>query len=80
MIVIRELREVYRQLLRSFEKILFTLICPGFNGQISKLILHDHWLERMYPMIVTHQMAILNIFRSLDILANLSNEVRLLYR
>lgn len=54
----------------DFEKIVFTLICSRFIRPVSKLALHDHWLNRMYPVMVNHQLAIHHIYRSLDILAD----------
>jgi len=68
--ILTGVRRHSKRLHLQFEKIIFTLLCSRFIKPVSKLALYDHWLERMYPMMVNHDLALHHIYRSLDVLAD----------
>ena len=67
--VIAELVLKHPRLTIDLKKVLFTLITSRFVRPVSKLALYDQWIEKLYPVMVDHQMALQHIYRSLDILA-----------
>jgi transposase len=65
----------------NIRKVLFTLIASRFVKPVSKLALHDRWLERFYPEMVDHDLPLQHIYRSLDLMATHKQEIeQALYR
>lgn len=65
----------------NIQKVLFTLIASRFIKPVSKLALHDRWLERLYPEMVDHDLPLQHMYRSLDFLATHKDEIeQSLYR
>jgi len=65
----------------DIQKVLFTLMVSRFIKPVSKLALHDRWLERLYPEMVDHDLPLQHIYRSLDLLATHKEEIeQSLYR
>lgn len=65
----------------NIRKVLFTLIASRFVKPVSKLALHDKWLERFYPEMVDHDLPLQHIYRSLDLMASHKQEIeQALYR
>jgi len=65
----------------NMRKVLFTLITSRFIKPVSKLALHDRWLERLYPEMVDHDLPLQHMYRSLDLLATHKEEIeQSLYR
>lgn len=60
----------HKRLQFDFKKIVFTQICSRFIKPVSKLALYDNWIGRMYPKMVSHNVDLQHIYRSLDILAD----------
>jgi transposase len=67
--IIRELEQKHPRLTIDLKKILFTLIASRFIKPVSKLALYDRWIERFYPVMIDHHIALQHIYRSLDVLA-----------
>lgn len=67
--VISEITTRHEKLSYDLKKVLFTLIVSRFVKPVSKLALYDRWIERLYPVMVDHSIALQHIYRSLDILA-----------
>lgn len=65
----------HQKLQFDFEKIVFSQICSRFLKPVSKLSLYDNWLERMYPKMVEHDIALQHIYRSLDLLYEHKDEI-----
>lgn len=59
----------------DFCKVVFTQICSRFVKPVSKLALYDHWLNRLYPVMIDHNTALHHIYRSLDILAESKEQI-----
>lgn len=59
----------------DFEKVVFSQICSRFLKPVSKLSLYDNWLERMYPSMIEHDIALQHIYRSLDLLCEHKDEI-----
>lgn len=59
----------------DLKKVLFTLITSRFVKPVSKLALYDRWIEKFYPVMVDHDMALQHIYRSLDILAGHKEQI-----
>lgn len=65
----------------NIRNVLFTLIASRFIKPVSKLALHDRWIERLYPEMVDHDLPLQHIYRSLDLLATHKEEIeQSLYR
>jgi transposase len=65
----------------NIRKVLFTLIASRFIKPVSKLALHDRWIERLYPEMVDHDLPLQHMYRSLDLLATHKEEIeQSLYR
>jgi transposase len=65
----------------NIRKVLFTLIASRFIKPVSKLALHDRWIERLYPEMVDHDLPLHHMYRSLDLLATHKEEIeQSLYR
>jgi transposase len=67
--VLKIVQDSHERLQFDFAKVVFTQICARFVKPVSKLSLYDHWLERLYPVMIDHDTALQHIYRSLDILA-----------
>lgn len=65
----------HQKLQFDFEKVVFSQICSRFLKPVSKLSLYDNWLERMYPAMVEHDIALQHIYRSLDLLYEHKDEI-----
>jgi len=65
----------------NMRKVLFTMIASRFIKPVSKLALHDRWIERLYPEMVDHDLPLQHLYRSLDLLATHKEEIeQSLYR
>lgn len=66
---ITELQKRHPKLTIDLQKTFFTMIVSRFIKPVSKLALYDRWIERLYPVMVDHELALQHIYRSLDVLA-----------
>lgn len=66
---ITDLQKKHPRLTIDLQKTFFTLITSRFIKPVSKLALYDRWIERLYPVMVDHELALQHIYRSLDVLA-----------
>jgi len=73
--VISEIANKHKKLSYDLKKVLFTLITSRFVKPVSKLALYDRWIEKFYPVMVDHTLALQNIYRSLDILAGHKEQI-----
>lgn len=73
--VISGIAASHEKLSLDLKKILFTLITSRFVKPVSKLALYDRWIERLYPVMVDHNLALHHIYRSLDILASHKDQI-----
>jgi transposase len=73
--VISDLVQKHKRLTIDLKKVLFTLISSRFIKPVSKLALHDQWVDRLYPVMVDHQLALQHIYRSLDLLAKHKEQI-----
>lgn len=73
--VLQIVRDNHPRLQFDFAKVVFTQLCTRFVKPVSKLSLYDHWLERLYPVMIDHDTALQHIYRSLDILAAHKEEI-----
>jgi transposase len=64
-----KLQKMHPKLKIDLKKTIFTLIASRFVKPVSKLALYDRWIDRLYPKMVDHDIALQHIYRSLDILA-----------
>jgi transposase len=79
--VIGSIVQQHDRVTMDIQKVLFTLIVSRFIKPVSKLALHDRWLERLYPEMVDHDLPLQHIYRSLDLLATHKEEIeQSLYR
>lgn len=65
----------HKRLQFDFCKVVFTQICSRFVKPVSKLALYDHWLERLYPVMIDDTIALQHLYRSLDILAQSKEQI-----
>jgi hypothetical protein len=65
--VISEIAIRHEKLSYDLKKVLFTLITSRFVKPVSKLALYDRWIEKLYPVMVDHNIALQHLYRSLDI-------------
>ena len=73
--VISEIATTHEKLSYDLKKVLFTLITSRFVKPVSKLALYDRWIEKFYPVMVDHDIALQHIYRSLDILAGHKEQI-----
>ena len=73
--VISEMATKHEKLRYDLKKVLFTLITSRFVKPVSKLALYDRWIEKFYPVMVDHDLALQHIYRSLDILAGHKEQI-----
>ena len=73
--VISEIAAKHEKLSYDLKKVLFTLIASRFVKPVSKLALYDRWIEKLYPVMVDHDMALQHIYRSLDLLAGNKEQI-----
>jgi len=73
--VISEIANKHKKLSYDLKKVLFTLITSRFVKPVSKLALYDRWIEKFYPVMVDHTIALQHIYRSLDILAGHKEQI-----
>src|SRR5580658_1035807 len=74
--ILRTIRHInHKRLKFDFCKVVFTQVCSRFIKPVSKLALYDHWLERLYPVMIDHNTALHHIYRSLDILAQSKEQI-----
>lgn len=73
--ILKEIGHQHKRLTIDLKKVLFTLIASRFIKPVSKLALYDHWIERLYPVMVDHQIALQHIYRSLDILSRHKEQI-----
>jgi transposase len=79
--ILQTIKNNHKRLQFDFCKVVFTQVCSRFIKPVSKLALYDHWLERLYPVMVDHNTALHHIYRSLDILAKNKEKIEsFLYR
>jgi transposase len=79
--VIETIAQQHDRLTFDFRKVLFTLMASRLIKPVSKLALHDRWLEKLYPEMVDHDLPLQHIYRSLDMLDKHKDEIeQLLYR
>ena len=73
--VISEIATTHEKLSYDLKKVLFTLITSRFVKPVSKLALYDRWIDKFYPVMVDHDIALQHIYRSLDILAGHKEQI-----
>ena len=73
--ILKVITQKHNRLQFDFCKVVFTQICSRFIKPVSKLALYDHWLERLYPVMIDHNTALHHIYRSLDILAESKEQI-----
>ena len=73
--VIESLRAKHKKLSFDLQKVLFSMIASRFIKPVSKLGLYDRWLEKLYPVMVDHDIALQHIYRSMDILSKHKDEI-----
>lgn len=73
--VISEIAATHKKLSYDLKKVLFTLITSRFVKPVSKLSLYDRWIEKFYPVMVDHDIALQHIYRSLDIMAGYKEQI-----
>jgi transposase len=73
--VISEIGTKHEKLRYDLKKVLFTLITSRFVKPVSKLALYDRWIEKFYPVMIDHGLALQHIYRSLDILAEHKEQI-----
>jgi transposase len=59
----------------DLQKVVFTQICSRFLKPVSKLALYDNWLQRMYPQMVSHDIALHHVYRSMDLLCKHKEDI-----
>jgi transposase len=59
----------------DLQKVVFTQICSRFLKPVSKLALYDNWLQRMYPKMIDHDIALQHIYRSMDLLCTHKEDI-----
>jgi transposase len=59
----------------DLQKVVFTQICSRFLKPVSKLALYDNWLQRMYPQMIDHDIALQHIYRSMDLLCKHKEDI-----
>ncbi|MFH0866493.1 MAG: IS1634 family transposase [Bacteroidota bacterium] len=73
--VIRKIRKIHPKLEFDFGASVFTQLCGRFIKPCSKLALYDKLLDRMFPGMVNTDLALHQIYRTLDILAEHKEEI-----
>jgi transposase len=73
--VISEIAAKHEKLSYDLKKVLFTLITSRFVKPVSKLALYDRWIEKFYPVMIDHDIALQHIYRSLDIMAGHKEQI-----
>jgi transposase len=73
--VISEIASKHEKVKFDLKKVLFTLITSRFVKPVSKLALYDRWIEKFYPVMVDHDIALQHIYRSLDIMAGHKEQI-----
>ena len=73
--VISEITSKHEKVKYDLKKVLFTLITSRFVKPVSKLALYDRWIEKFYPVMVDHDIALQHIYRSLDIVAGHKEQI-----
>jgi transposase len=73
--VISGIANKHKKLSYDLKKVLFTMITSRFVNPVSKLALYDRWIEKFYPLMVDHNLALQHIYRSLDILAGHKEQI-----
>lgn len=69
------LQNKHKKLQFDLNKVVFSQICSRFLKPVSKLSLYDNWLQRMYPQMVEHDIALQHIYRSLDLLSHHKEDI-----
>lgn len=79
--VIGEIAGLHGQLEIPLPETVFALIVSRFVQPCSKLCLKERWMERFYPELVRQEIALHQIYRTLDLLARHKEEIqkKLLY-
>lgn len=72
---LNHLQQRHPKLEFDLEKVIFTQICSRFLKPVSKLSLYDNWLQRMYPKMIDHDIALQHIYRSLDLLCEHKEDI-----
>ena len=73
--ILKIITDKHNRLQFDFCKVVFTQVCSRFVKPVSKLALYDHWLERLYPVMIDHNIGLHHIYRSLDILAESKEQI-----
>lgn len=73
--ILRKIKADHPKLEFDFEQSVFTQLCGRFIKPCSKLAFYDKLLERMYPGMVNSELALHQIYRTLDILACHKEEI-----
>lgn len=66
--IIDKIASAHSKLSYDFRKTIFTLILSRFIQPVSKLSLYDNWLKKFYPEKIDPEVALHQIYRSLDLL------------
>ncbi len=63
-------------------KLVFTMVVSRFVEPGSKLKVYEHWQKRLYPEMISEEIALHQLYRALDLLAEHKEEIeeRLFYR
>lgn len=79
--VLRSLKAEHPKMEFDFEQSVFTQLCGRFIKPCSKLAFYDKQLDSMFPGMVNRELALHQIYRTLDILASHKEEIeqRLFY-
>jgi|SRR5215216_2974099 len=67
--ILEQLQRIHDRLQFDLTKVIFTQVCSRFVRPVSKLALYDNWIERLYPLMIDHNIELHHIYRSLDLLA-----------
>jgi len=67
--ILQHIAQQHPKLSYNFQKAVFSLILSRFVQPVSKLSLYDQWMDKFYPDKVDANLALHNIYRSLNILA-----------
>ena len=73
--ILKQLQQIHDRLQFDLTKVIFTQVCSRFVRPVSKLALYDNWIERLYPLMIDHNIELHHIYRSLDLLAMHKEEI-----
>lgn len=73
--VLKQIALKHEKVTFDFYNIIFSLIASRFVKPMSKLSFYEHILDRLYPGIVTGEMELQHIYRSMDLLCEHKEEI-----